>query len=118
MPQPLMFYIILAAAILVLFVAGSFMSVQSSEIGSCKASWYLYTKSVNSTLCPNPDVACDAESYKQQHNVLVDLLLCACDKKESGTDARISDVYYQMSSMNLTADQVCSNTVMLMKWNY
>jgi hypothetical protein len=119
MPQPIKFYIFVIAAVIILFIIGAFVSMQTVEIGDCKASWYLYTKKVHSDLCPNPAVECDAEPYKQQHNALADMLVCACQKTDAVTKARINDVYYQMSGMNLTTEQVCgSQSSMLMKWNY
>lgn len=119
MPQPIRFYISVIAAIVVLFIIGAVISVQSVEIGDCKATWYSYTKSVKSDLCPNPSVECNAEPYKQQHNAIVDMLLCACSKqnRDITINSRIEDVYNASTGMPLTAEQICSGQ-QLMKWRY
>jgi len=120
MPQPVKFYIVVIAAVVILFIIGAFISVQTVEIGGCKATWYTYTKKVNSTLCPDPNVECDAEPYKQQHNALVDMVMCACSQQSAGnldTSSKISETYYLMTGMNLTSDQIC-NGQNLAKWDY
>ncbi len=124
MPQPVKFYIFLVIAVVVLFVVGAFMSQQSAEIEGCRASWYVYLKNVKSDLCPDPNVECAAEPYKQQHNALVDMLLCACEKagaggeyKNGALNQKIVDSYYQMTGAKLSVEEICGGSA-LMKWKY
>ncbi|MBI5061502.1 MAG: hypothetical protein HZB67_04275 [Candidatus Aenigmarchaeota archaeon] len=131
MPQPVRFYIFVIIAVVVLFIIGMFTSQQSVEIAGCKASWYTYTKQVKSDLCPNPGVECNAEPYKQQHNALIDMFVCACDKyntylvssdpntQQLATQVatEIADSYQEMTKKKSTAEDICSGSS-LVKWKY
>ena len=119
------FYIIVGVIVIVMFVFGMVVGDQCAEIDGCRACWSTVDVTVTSELCPNPAEPCRAEPYLQQHNAMVDMILCACAKAEaeyyanSVLNRQIEDVIKIMTNYTLTAYQLCEEPgVLLTKRRY
>lgn len=95
-----------------LFISGFFLSEQQIDVAGCTARWSLLPVSVaRSDLCPAG--SCLASSDAQQHNAIVDALLCACSKAKSAqySDApankRIEDVVKNFFGYSIGAAEAC-----------
>ena len=103
--------------LIAMLIYGLSISGQCAEIDGCKACWKMMPVTVTSELCPDPNQPCVAEPYLQQHNALVDMVICACGKAESkeypGTypntalNRRIESVLKTMTNYTITASEVC-----------
>ncbi len=95
------------AAAFVIFIAiiaviGLMSNQNCSRIGSCSNCWSTSDAQLSSSLCPQPGVPCTAKPYLQQHNAVVDTLVCACasaksaEYKDTGLNKQIEDAYFAM----------------------
>ncbi len=98
--------------IIVLFGMGFFLSDQQIDVAGCTAKWKLTPVTVpRSDLCPSQ--LCTASSDGQQHNAIVDALLCACDNAKSGQYAneadnkRIEEVVGNFFGYSVTVNEIC-----------
>lgn len=117
-------YLIIVIILITMFVYGLAISEQCTEIDGCKACWKMMPVTVTSELCPNASQPCSAEPYLQQHNALVDMIMCACEKAESkeypGTypntalNSKIEDVIAVMTNYTVTSSEICSQPGMLL----
>ena len=95
--------IILAIAFLGVFAAiGAFSSQNCSRIDGCNNCWSSSEVQVTSDLCPIADQPCNTTPFLQQHNAVVDTLVCACasaksaDYSDPGLNKQIEDAYFAM----------------------
>jgi hypothetical protein len=117
-------YLVVIIILIAAFIYGLSISERCTEIDGCKACWKMMPVTVTSELCPNPNQSCVAEPYLQQHNALVDMILCACEKAESkeyqGTypntelNHKIEGVIAVMTNYIVTANEICSQPGMLL----
>jgi len=98
--------------IVVLFSIGVFLSDQQLDVAGCTAKWKLVSVNVpRSDLCPSN--SCVASPSAQQHNAIVDALLCACEKtkyvqySDEAVNNRIKEVVNNFFGYTLTANEVC-----------
>ncbi|MBI4895672.1 MAG: hypothetical protein HY831_04225 [Candidatus Aenigmarchaeota archaeon] len=111
----IIFWPTLAIIIVIIFVAGIFLSKQSIDIAGCKAEWNNLQETKQSSACPQ-NQTCKIDPYVEQHNAITSALLCACDKARSGADypnkdvnKRIEDVYAQNYGSQLTVREICES---------
>jgi len=84
-----------------LWVIGFFNASNRSQVGPCRNCWSNSAIEVTSELCPT-DEPCIAEPFLQQHNAVVDTLLCACTNAgnsgyaDASTNKQIEDAYFAM----------------------
>lgn len=116
---------------MILYSIGANLSEQCVSIDECKACWSLIKKEITSELCQTSNKRCIAEPYKMQHNALVDVILCACNKARKidytnlNMNKRIIEVYSQMScprqslncNMDISVKDICERGL-LVKWKY
>ncbi len=118
-------------AIVMLYFLGGTMSEKCVNIDECNGCWSVVPTQVESSLCPNQ--TCTPDPYLVQHNVLIDVLLCACDKAgpdyaNTEINRKISDIYKEMTcpsdapadaecGIQADAREICENGV-LSKWMY
>lgn len=98
----------------VLFASGFFIGDQQIDIAGCTAKWKTTPVTVQqSELCSQGQ--CIAQPSQQQHNAIVEAVLCACDKAKSGTYAddavnkRIEEVLELSLNYRATAQEVCDS---------
>jgi hypothetical protein len=110
------FFIVIIIIFAALVIIGSMFSEQCSEIGTCKACWSLVPKDLSSDLCPIPNQTCTAQPYQMQHNALVDLVLCGCDKASavSYNDGEMNNrIKYVVNATfgyeDASINEICSN---------
>jgi len=99
----------------------------SYEIGKCKASWSWEPHIVRSEYCPNATFGnpkeCLSDPMVEQHNALVDLILCACDDAKQNnygdlnTNQKIEHVYEQLTGYKKDVKAICEAPD-LAKWYY
>lgn len=94
--------IIAVVFIAVIAVIGIFSGSQNcSTIGSCRNCWSSSNIQVTSDLCPTSE-PCNARPYLQQHNAVVDTLLCACanaksvEYEDTNLNKQIEDAHFAM----------------------
>jgi len=113
-------YLIIGIILVAMFIYGLSISEQCTEIDGCKACWKMMPVTVTSDLCPNASQPCRAEPYLQQHNALVDMIMCACEKADAQEYAnielnnRIEDVIAVMTNYTVTSSEICSQPGMLL----
>lgn len=73
--------------IMILFMTGGAMNEQCTSIGECNACWKTTPIIIKSEMCPDPTKDCQALPAQQQHNALVDMLVCACTKTKASNYA-------------------------------
>jgi hypothetical protein len=99
---------------IMLFATGNYFSEQCSSIGSCRNCWKAIPVAIQSELCPANNT-CLAAPAAQQHNAVVDTLVCACSiaKENSYADtklnAAITDAITEFTGMTLSAEQLCES---------
>ena len=82
-------------------IIGLFNAQNCSQIGACRNCWNDFSIQVASDLCPTKE-PCIAAPYLQQHNAVVDTLLCACTNAKTSKYAdaslskQIEDAYFTM----------------------
>lgn len=96
-----------------------------SSIGTCRQCWSREPVNISSELCPNPAVACIATASQQQHNAVVDVLLCACaaaqgnEYTDAGLNSQIEGVWTTITQdRTITAQQLCGSSGLLTKRQY
>jgi len=99
----------------VLFALGSFVSVQSIDVVGCRAEWKTtFVTVTTSELCSSP--SCTAQPADQQHNAIVDALLCACEKARSSEytaqneNQRIEEVVREKFGYSGSASEFCEQS--------
>jgi hypothetical protein len=118
-----------AMIFLIIFAYGSTLRYKCTSIDGCTGCWQMAAATVVSDLCPGSDEthneSCVAEPYLQQHNAIIDTLLCACEKATSGgyadsnLNSQIEDVVRLHLNYTLTASEVCDNPgLTLVKMRY
>jgi N-formylglutamate amidohydrolase len=115
-------YVVIGLVILSIFLIGTLVSRQCINVNGCEACWHLTPTQITSDLCPNQ--TCVAEPYKEQHNALVDVILCACAKakttqySDTVLNANIERVYREITGFDSDAQSICSDFSALTKWRY
>lgn len=109
--------LVVAALLAIVYLFGlSIPPGNCSTIGECRQCWSLETTNVTSEFCPNPAVACEAKPAQQQHNAVVDVLLCACaaaqgnEYTDTGLNSQIESVWTTITQdKTITAKQICDS---------
>ncbi len=116
------------AVIVIIFVvlvaAGFLVGDQQIDVAGCTAKWRTTAITVQqSELCSQSQ--CTAQPSEQQHNAIVDALLCACDRAKAAgyanTDInkRIEEVLQLSLGYQSTAQDVCEQSgLVLVKHAY
>jgi len=92
------------------------------SIGECKSCWNWRATPINSELCPN-GVSCISDPMIEQHNALVDVMICACTnaQKNGYTDVElnrnIEKIYQSITGYQSDAASICTNPT-ITKWTY
>lgn len=116
---------VLVAILAIIYIFGLTIAPGNcSQIGECKQCWSTEPTNVTSELCPSA-APCIASPAQQQHNAVVDVLLCACgvakDKEYSDTNLN-KEIETVLSTITedkaITAKQVCDSTGFLTKRQY
>jgi hypothetical protein len=110
--------------LVLLFGSGYFLGGQNIDINGCPAQWRSTSATVaKSELCST--TSCLATPAAQQHNAIVDALLCACDKVKTNSyvdataNKRIETVVSDYFGYTLTAQQLCDQPgLALIKTSY
>ncbi len=109
----------IAMIFVVLFVIGMFFTEQQIDIAGCTAKWSLASVVVpQSDLCPAE--TCTASPDAQQHNAIVDGLLCACEKaraqgySDPAVNSRIKEVINAFFDYNVEANEICDQPGIIM----
>lgn len=108
--------LVTAALVVMVYIFGTTIPKGNcSRIGECKQCWETEPVNLTSELCANARV-CTATAAQQQHNAVVDVLLCACAKakEKEYTDAALNkDIESVLSALTddktITAKQVCDS---------
>ena len=97
-----------------LFAAGALLTGQGIDIAGCNANWKTIDTTVaKSDLCSAD--SCVATPAAQQHNAIVDGLLCACGRasavqySDATTNARIEEVVREYFGYSLGVQQICGS---------
>ncbi len=105
---------IVVIVLVVLFVLGSFLGAQRIDIAGCTAEWKTVDVTVQSSpLCPS--ATCTAHPDAQQHNAIVNAMVCACEKAkavqytDTAINSRIQDVTKSFFGYDITAQQLCDS---------
>lgn len=108
------FLVIVLLTLGIFFASSFFLSEQSVDVAGCKASWKTFSVATGrSDLCSSD--SCVASPADQQHNVLVDATLCACERAsasqfvDSGVNKRIEETVKLYFGFDLPANQVCGS---------
>lgn len=95
-----------------------------SQIGTCKQCWNDEAINLTSDLCAQ-GTNCTASPAQQQHNIVVDVLLCGCalakekDYTDTGLNNEIESALAAFTGdTTLTARGVCDSPVILTKRQY
>jgi len=113
-------YLAIGIILIVMLIYGISISEQCTEIDGCKACWKMVAVTLTSELCPDPNQSCTAEPYLQQHNALVDMVICACEKAESedysntALNNKIESAVKEMTGYTVTASEICEQPGMLL----
>jgi hypothetical protein len=110
-------YIVIAFGfiLLILYLAGGAMNHQCTAIGACSACWRTTPIMIKSEMCPDPTNECLAQPAQQQHNALVDMLICACTKAKAEnyqvqeTKGAVESAVKEMLGYTLSAEQLCED---------
>ena len=113
---PVQWLMLVVFVIILLFVTGSFLSENCSEIGNCKNCWKAVPVAVpaGSALCTS-NVTCQAKPADQQYNAVVDTLMCACTEAkdsnyaDSELNSEISAVLKEITGLEMGAEPLCEN---------
>ncbi len=91
-----------------------------SAIGNCRQCWSRETTEVQSELCPTA-APCNATAAQQQHNAVVDVLLCACSaaQQKQYTDESLNKEIETVAGIitnaqSLSARQLCDSPGLLL----
>ncbi|MBI4154231.1 hypothetical protein HY501_02765 [Candidatus Woesearchaeota archaeon] len=108
------FLAIIAVVAIVLFAAGFVLSEQSIDVAGCKANWKTVDVAVGkSELCSS---TCTASPEDQQHNAIVNALICACTKaavndySDAAVNQRIEEVTGSFFGYQMTAQEICDQS--------
>ncbi len=118
--KPRYIYLVIVIILITMFVYGLSVSEQCREISGCKACWKIMPVTITSELCPNQSQPCSAEPSLQQHNTMVDMIICACGKAESGSyldaqiNSKIESAVKETTGYTVTASEICSQPGMLL----
>jgi len=92
-----------------------------STIGTCRQCWNNEATNLTSDLCPVPGTQCTASPAQQQHNAVVDVLLCGCalaqekDYTDTGLNNEIESALAAFTGdTTLTARGVCDSPGLLL----
>ena len=110
--------LIIIAIIVVLVIVASLLTPINGcySIGDCKKcwSWVPVARPCNTT--------CETDPYIEQHNALIDVIICACGKERSTEiNGEIEKIYaslYNQTGLVATADSICNYGVPLIKLGY
>ena len=102
--------ILLSVAVLaIIYVFGLIVPRDNcSTIGECMQCWETEPLTVQSELCPSA-APCVASPAQQQHNAIVDVLLCACDnaKKNNYANQNLNkEIETVLVVSNITGDSI------------
>ena len=103
-----------------MFVYGLSISEQCREINGCKACWKIMPVTVKSELCPNASQPCSADPSLQKYNSMMDMIICACGKADSGSyadtelNSKIESAVKEVTGYTVTASDICSQPGMLL----
>ncbi len=112
--------IVIGVILFAMLIYGLTLGETCTEIGSCRACWSTVPVTITSELCPDPAKPCTAEPYLQQHNALVDMILCACEQAVAGDysdtelNSNIESAVKEMTGYTVTASQVCDQPGMIL----
>jgi hypothetical protein len=100
---------------IILVVSGYFLSQSGIDVNGCAAKWSTTTVVTGkSDLCPSG--SCTASAADQQHNAIVEAMVCACAKATTDQFAsdienkRIEDVTTEYFGYTLSAAEICGNS--------
>ena len=116
------FWTIVVAIIIIIFIVGFFTSKQGIDIAGCRAEWNTIEKTAKSDICPTNET-CKIDPYVEQHNAITSALICACDKARSGSEypnqqlnQRIVDVYNSQYGSHATVSEVCESGLVRIRY--
>lgn len=116
--------IIIIILIIALFVFGSFIAGRGCfSIGECKQCWSWAPRLVKSEYCPDANKTCISDPMVDQHNALVDVIMCACNSARDnaymneGLNNEIKRVYQEITGYSANTKEICENPD-LVKWKY
>jgi parvulin-like peptidyl-prolyl isomerase len=106
---------IVVVIFVILVIAGFFMGDQQIDVAGCTAKWKTTAITVQkSELCGQSQ--CVAQPAEQQHNAIIDALLCACDKAKTANYAdenankRIEEVVSLALNYQASAQGICEQS--------
>ena len=117
----------LAVIAVILYFAGGFVAQQGVDVAGCHGGWSTVPRTVTSELCPNATAPCTAQPFAQQHNAIVDALLCACNSasddgtyQNSAINSQIENTFNLSSGTPLSARDICEGGGggFMVKWRY
>ncbi|MFH1420907.1 MAG: hypothetical protein ABIG30_02970 [Candidatus Aenigmatarchaeota archaeon] len=115
---------LLVIVFILAIVAIGYVTIPPScyEISDCKACWASTEQFGTSQYCPTAE-SCKIEPYIDQHNALVDVLLCACSKASSANYADpqlnrdINSLYQTFVGGQAITQEICKEqNPALVKW--
>jgi len=119
-----LFWGIVGVFIMILFLAGTFLSRTSIDIADCHGEWSAISRNIESPLCPEAGKPCASQPFVDQHNAIVDTLLCACGKAKQGNaypnvaiNDQITSSWREHTGQSVSVNDVCEGGV-LVKWRY
>ncbi len=119
-------YIIMAVVLVAAFyIFGLTVPADNcSVIGDCRQCWGRETTEVQSEFCPTA-APCNATAAQQQHNAVVDVLLCACSAAQQkqyadkSLNKEIETVAVLVTNSQISAQQLCDSPgILLTKRQY
>ena len=122
--KPFQWIIVFVVLLAIFYFSGQFLSDTCIEAGSCRSCWKMISVKAGPELCGG-NGTCFIEPSIQQHNAIVELLLCACAEtkdnsySDSGLNSRIESVLNEYYGVTMDARELCENPgVMLVKMGY
>ena len=106
------FIVIIIVIFVILFASGFFLGNEKIDVAGCAATWRSTPQTVQkSELCNQAQ--CTAQPQDQQHNAIIDAVLCACEKAKAGsyadadTNKKIEETVNLAFSYQTTAKEIC-----------
>jgi hypothetical protein len=123
----MVFIAALAVIAAILYLAGFAAGKQGVDVGGCRGEWSTVPRTLVSDLCPNATEPCTAQPFTQQHNAIVDALLCACGTASdggtypnSGLNGQIERTFTEASGTQLSVREICEGGGggFMVRWRY
>jgi len=114
-------------AIILFALGGAIVPETSFEVAGCRGEWSTSPVQLSSDLCPEPGQPCTAQPEQQQHNAIVDALVCACESVSGGgnypnaaANGQIEEAFEEASGTQFSVREICESGGggFMTRWRY